>query len=104
MFLPDKEFRSNLCALLLLTRTRVPRPCSWHPAACRHTDGTISSACIEQAVRRVVSEDSDQVIAGLPMIHRFCNAGDLDQTARRPMLTRGHNGHAPLEALKVSSL
>jgi hypothetical protein len=47
-------------------------------AACRHADGTISSSGVPD-VRRMVSEDSDQVVPGLPPVHRLRDLGDLDE-------------------------
>jgi hypothetical protein len=52
----------------------------------------------------MASEDSDQIISRLPTVHRFCNACDLDETARCPMLFRRHDRHAPLEPLEVLTL
>jgi hypothetical protein len=49
--------------------------------ACRHADGTISSPCV-QGVRRMASEDSDQLCPGLTAIHRLGDLRDLDQPLR----------------------
>ena len=55
--------------------------------ACRHADGTISSSSVLD-VWRMASEDSDQIVSGLPSVHRLCDLGDLDETFDR-LVTAG---------------
>jgi hypothetical protein len=45
--------------------------------ACRHADGTISSSGVPD-VWRMASEDSDELVPGLPMVHRLRYLRDLD--------------------------
>ena len=83
--LPDKEFRSEpyLPRLRCAIRTddvpcRPAQPTS--SPACRHADGTISSSGVPDA-RRMASEDSDQILPGLAVIHRLGDLRDLDRPA-----------------------
>jgi hypothetical protein len=83
--LPDKEFRSSLnwghiATSMEYTSLRRVLP------ACRHADGTISSSGVPD-VRRMASEDSDQVLSGLAVIHRLRDLSDLDQARWGQMQT-----------------
>jgi len=71
--LPDKEFRFGLTQIFTernSTSFRVPFP------ACRHAEGTISSSSVLD-VWRMASEDSDEIVPGLAMIHRLPDLDDL---------------------------
>ena len=50
----------------------------------------------------MVSEDSDQLMPGLAMIHRLSDLGDLDQTLSSPMSTSTDHLHAQRELLEVT--
>src|SRR5256885_807179 len=71
--------------------------------ACRHADGTISSSGVPD-VRRMASEDSDQLAAGFPVIHGLDDLCDLDQTLARQMLASSHLVQADCETLEVEPL
>jgi hypothetical protein len=68
--------------------------------ACRHAVGTISSSS-GLDVWRMVSEDSDELISGLATVHRFCDAGDLDQTLSGQMPTARNQSDTTGELLEV---
>jgi hypothetical protein len=53
--------------------------------ACRHAAGTISSPSVDEGVRRMASEDSDQFRSGLTVVHCLRDLSDLDQTSGRQM-------------------
>ena len=55
--------------------------------ACRHAEGTISSSSVLD-VWRMASEDSDQFVPGLAMVHRLRDLRNLDQAGRREMTVR----------------
>ena len=71
-YLPDKEFRSSLTH-----EVSGPRLLESAVPACRHADGTISSSAVTD-VRRMASEDSDQVLPGLLVVHGLGDLRDLD--------------------------
>src|SRR5207253_10398143 len=60
---------------------RMPLPLDDIPA-CRHAEGTISSSDVSD-VWRMASEDSDELVPGLPSIHRLSDLSDFDETCRR---------------------
>ena len=71
--------------------------------ACRHADGTISSSSVLD-VWRMASEDSDQIVSGLPSVHRLCDLGDLDETFDR-LVTAGRDElDASYELVEVLTL
>src|SRR6266568_2443387 len=71
--------------------------------ACRHAEGTISSSSVLD-VWRMASEDSDQVVPGLAMIHRLPDLHDLRETRRREMTPVLHQSDALRELLEVGAL
>ncbi len=95
--LPDKEFR-------LKPYPEYPgrngRSFRRQLPACRHADGTISSSS-GLDVWRMVSEDSDQLVSGLPPVHRLRDACDLDQPLTGSMSTVLHHPDAPRELREV---
>ena len=52
----------------------------------------------------MVSEETDQIVPGLAMIHRLCDLRDLNQTLRGQMSTGVDDFHAPRELLEVALL
>jgi hypothetical protein len=68
--------------------------------ACRHADGTISSSDVSD-VWRMASEDSDELVPGLPAVHRLSNLRDLGQPGWRKMPAARHERHARRELLEV---
>ena len=52
----------------------------------------------------MASEDSDQILSGLLVIHRLRDLSDLDQTFGVPMSSAGHDVHAQDELLEVPLL
>jgi hypothetical protein len=52
----------------------------------------------------MVSEDSDQVVSGLPPVHRLRDLGDLDETVDLQMTTGGNELDTPRELLEVLML
>ena len=86
-------------------RWRVARPFDSHRAspACRHADGTISSSGVPD-VRRMASEDSDQVCPGLLAVHGFGDLSDVRQSLSREVATIRHELYAAGEPFKVRSL
>src|SRR5947208_16731672 len=78
-------------------------PCWSAVPACRHADGTISSSGVPD-VRRMASEDSDQVVPGLSAVHGLRNLRDLDQSTGGQMIASGDHVHAPCELLKIEPL
>ncbi len=68
--------------------------------ACRHADGTISSSGVPD-VRRMASEDSDQVMPGFFAIHRLSDLGHLDQPFRTQVPAVGDELDAACELLEV---
>ena len=52
----------------------------------------------------MVSEDSDELVPGLAMIHRLRNLSDLDQTLRGQVSTAVDDSHAPRKLLEVTLL
>src|SRR6266480_7193249 len=79
------------------------RPCRSGIPACRHAAGTISSPC-EQGVRRMASEDSDQVLSRLSVIHRLGDLRDLDEPGHRQVPARVADLDALGESLEVLPL
>jgi hypothetical protein len=71
--------------------------------ACRHADGTISSSGVPD-VWRMASEDSDEFVSGLPVVHRLDGLRDLDQPFTGQMSTGFDHIHASRELLEVVSL
>jgi hypothetical protein len=71
--------------------------------ACRHAEGTISSSSVLD-VWRMASEDSDELVSGLPSVHRLCDLRDLDKTGRRKMPAALDEANAGRELLEVSLL
>jgi hypothetical protein len=67
---------------------------------CRHTDGTISSP-VEQGVRRMASEDSDQFASGLSVVHLLCDFRDFDEPFGAEMPATPADLQAPAEAAEV---
>ena len=49
----------------------------------------------------MVSEDSDQVVSGLPPVHRLRDLGDLDETVDIQMMAGGDELDTPGELLEV---
>ena len=49
----------------------------------------------------MVSEDSDQVVSGLPPVHRLRDLGDLDETVDIQMMAGGDELDTPSELLEV---
>jgi hypothetical protein len=72
--------------------------------ACRHADGTISSPCPEQGVRRMASEDSDQLLARLSVVQRLGDLRDFDQACGRQMTARRAQLDAVRELLEIRIL
>jgi hypothetical protein len=60
--------------------------CTRAAPACRHADGTISSSSVLD-VRRMASEDSEEVGPGLLAVHRLSDVGDRGQPLEREVLT-----------------
>ena len=54
--------------------------------ACRHAVGTISSSDVSD-VRRMASEDANQILPGFLAVHRLSDLGDLHQSFTRAMPT-----------------
>jgi hypothetical protein len=52
----------------------------------------------------MASEDSDQGLSRLAVVHRFRDLRDLDQAGHRQMPARSADPDAPREALEVASL
>ena len=81
--------RSELTRQGISLKTLPPRasaeadvaPCYRVVPACRHADGTISSSSVLD-VRRMASEDSDQLSSGFPAVHRLCDLRNPNQTFR----------------------
>src|SRR4051794_12665019 len=71
--------------------------------ACRHAEGTISSSRVRD-VRRMASEDSDQLWPGFLAIHRLSDLRDCHKTLSGQVLARGYLLHATRELLEVASL
>src|SRR5438876_931394 len=71
--------------------------------ACRHAEGTISSSSVLD-VWRMASEDSDELVSGLAMVHRLCNLGDLDETLTGQMPFGSDDVHTPRELLEIMPL
>jgi hypothetical protein len=81
-------------------------PSAAHPMsipACRHAAGTISSSAVAD-VWRMASEDSDQVLPGLLVVHRLRDLGDLNETVDCQMTSRSHDLEAFHESLEVFPL
>jgi len=101
--LPDKEFRlDTLLGVNKNSKRTAPFLKSAVPA-CRHAAGTISSPCV-QGVRRMASEDSDQILSGLSMVHAFRDFGDLDQAGCREMPAAAADIQTPDEPFEVAPL
>jgi hypothetical protein len=102
--LPDKEFRSSLIRTRPFWDSQNGVALPWMPfPACRHADGTISSSS-GLDVWRMASEDSDEFVSGLAMVHRLCDLGDLHKTVTGQVATVGDDLHAPRELLEVALL
>jgi hypothetical protein len=71
--------------------------------ACRHAEGTISRPCV-QGLWRIVSEDSDQFVPGLPPVHRLRDLGDLKQARRRDMAPAFDELHTLGKLFEVAAL
>jgi hypothetical protein len=69
-------------------------------AACRHADGTISSSGVAD-VWRMASEDSDQVLPGLSVVHRVGDLRDTHKPVRVEVLTARDDLHAGGELQEV---
>jgi hypothetical protein len=99
--LPDKEFRLSSYPATVAERTasslRNALP------ACRHADGTISSSRARD-VRRMASEDSDQLSPGFLAIHRLSDLRDLDEPFRAQVTTAVDHLDAARELLEVQLL
>lgn len=54
--------------------------------------------------RRLASEDSDELVAGLPPVHRLCDLRNLDHPVGRQMVAFAHQLDAPSEFLEIMSL
>ena len=52
----------------------------------------------------MVSEDSDQLVPGLLVVHRFGDPGDLDETVPVRVPTRRNHRHARREPLEIELL
>ena len=52
----------------------------------------------------MASEDSDELVPGLPMIHRLRDRRDLDKTLASPMSISGDDLHTPRERLEIVAL
>ena len=52
----------------------------------------------------MASEDSDELVTGFLVIHRFGDASDLDETIPRQVPSRLDHIHARREALEVETL
>jgi hypothetical protein len=79
-----------------MTRPRVHRVFP----ACRHADGTISSSTVVD-VRRMASEDSDQLGPGFLAIHRLSDLRNVRQPLRGEMAVRGDELDAAGELQEV---
>src|SRR5438105_2040367 len=71
--------------------------------ACRHADGTISSSDVSD-VRRMVSEDSDQLIPGFLAVHRLDDLEEVCQASRGLVPTFLDQLHTSRELLEVGRL
>ena len=71
---PTRNFALALPKRTCLRRTTLPLDVV---PACRHAEGTISSSGVPD-VWRMASEDSDELVSGLAVIHRLRNLCDLD--------------------------
>ena len=81
---------------------RKTRP--WHVLpACRHADGTISSSSVLD-VRRMASEDSEQLSPGLLAVHRLGDLHDLREPLEREVTARIDHFDALRELLEVALL
>jgi hypothetical protein len=52
----------------------------------------------------MASEDSDQIVSGLPSIHRLSDLSDFDETGRRSVRISGDELDTSHELLEVFSL
>jgi hypothetical protein len=71
--------------------------------ACRHAEGTISSSS-GLDVWRMVSEDSDQLVPGLLVVHRLRQERDLDEPVCGQMPPGPHHLHACRKLLEIEPL
>src|SRR5438105_7644121 len=71
--------------------------------ACRHADGTISSSSVLD-VRRMASEDSEQLRSGLLMVHGLHDLDHLHQTFVGSVLAGCTQLHTLRELHKVAML
>jgi hypothetical protein len=71
--------------------------------ACRHADGTISWSSVLD-LRRMASEDSDQLVSGLFAIHRLSDLGDVRQTRMSPVDASIDHLNATSELVELSLL
>src|ERR1700684_607112 len=100
--LPDKEFRLSSYHRHAGGGWRV-LACTRAFPACRHADGTISSSSVLD-VRRMASEDSEDVRSGLLAIHRLRDLNDMRQPLTREVMSRLDQLNAFRELLEVALL
>src|ERR1700730_1595591 len=94
--LPDKEFRSSRLVIVVLSLAQIG-------PACRHAVRTISSSR-DRDVRRMASEDSDQFLPRLLMVHRLHDGGDFSYARRGSLDSDRAQLHASLELDEVIAL
>src|SRR5205085_9433698 len=83
------------------SRKRMARPRSTRAfPACRHADGTISSSSVLD-VRRMASEDSDQLSSGLLAIHRLSDLRDVRMSCVDHLDAAGELLEVPLRTPRV---
>jgi hypothetical protein len=99
---PTRNFALALTSELLGGGKRVLM-CTRVLPACRHADGTISSSSVPD-VRRMASEDSDQLSSGLLAIHRLRDLSDLHHALQGEVTARLDQSDALRELLEVASL
>ena len=71
--------------------------------ACRHADGTISSSTVMD-VRRMASEDSDQLSSGFLSVHRLSDLRDIGDPLDCEVMTGVDQLNAARELLEVALL
>jgi hypothetical protein len=85
-------------------RTDRGGPVAFAPAStCRHAARTISSSGVPD-VRRMASEDSDQLRPGFPAVHRLRDLDDPDEPVRAQMFSGVDPAYAIRELLEVLPL
>jgi hypothetical protein len=94
--------RQGISLVLLLPGISEADGGSLFPAipACRHADGTISSSSVVD-VRRMASEDSDQLGPGFLAVHRLSDLGDIGQPVTCTVMASLDHLNAAGELLKV---